>query len=464
MNLLNEFKRHLSEGRFFSSQNRLLVAVSTGVDSMTLVDLLQRLPVDQRPFIMVAHVNHHLRKQSSQEEQFVRQYCQQHDLPLVVHQWPSAEHPQTGIETAARDMRYRFFAQVMADHDLDTLVTAHHGDDLAETMLMKLTRGGQLNQLIGIADQRSFHNGRLVRPLLPFSKATLVSYARHRNLRWYEDVTNRDLGIQRNRYRHEIIPLLKKENPQFLRHLYSYHQQLCAAIDLNDRLIGEQLSTMVNHAGQLELRKLRAESLQSQGVIIRRWLEHSQVRDLKQTQIDEIVASLANPQKPQLTIDLPHDFQLIKDYSVVSVKKRNKVSVQPQSPSDSVVKFEHWYLLDADHQLAVSTTSDFFDNEKDKVMEMWLPKEQFPLHIRQWQPGDQLRLKNGKHQAVRRILIDQKVPVAIRPQQRVLTLAEGQVLALVVYKWSWFDRPADYLQRWVHFYVGQRRKKGEKHE
>ncbi|KRL28764.1 tRNA(Ile)-lysidine synthetase [Limosilactobacillus frumenti DSM 13145] len=464
MNLLNEFKRHLSEGRFFDSRNRILVAVSTGVDSMTLVDLIQRLPRKQRPFIMVAHVNHHLRKQSSQEEHFLRQYCQQHELPLAVHQWQPAEHPQTGIETAARDMRYRFFAEVMGDNKLDTLVTAHHGDDLAETMLMKLTRGGQLNQLIGIADQRAFHNGRLVRPLLPFSKDTLVNYARHRNLHWYEDVTNLDLGIQRNRYRHEIIPLLKKENPQFLRHLYRYHQQLLDAVDLNEHLITERLTTMVNRAGQLELNNFATESPHFQKWILRRWLEQFPVRDLKQAQIGEIVTSLANPQKPHLVIDLPHHFQLIKDYTTVSVQKKNKVSGQPHSLSDSVVKFEHWYSLNADHQLAVAMELGFFANEQDKVMEMWLPKKQFPLRLRQWRPGDELRLRGGNHQAVRRILIDQKVPVAIRSQQKVLTLADGQILTLVGYKWSWFDRPADYLQQWVHFYVGQRHQKGEKNE
>ena len=464
MNLLNEFKRHLLEGRFFNSQNRLLVAVSTGVDSMVLVDLIQRLPSKQRPFIMVAHVNHHLRKQSNQEEQFLRQYCQQHSLPLAVHQWPPAEHPQTGIEMAARNMRYRFFAEVMTNYQLDTLVTAHHGDDLAETMLMKLTRGGQLNQLIGIADQRVFHNGWLVRPLLPFSKDTLVHYARHRNLRWYEDVTNHDLGIQRNRYRHEIIPLLKKENPQFLRHLYHYHQQLTAAVDLNEHLTAERLTTMLNHAGQLELGKLRNEPPQFQDMIIRQWLEQSQVRDLKQSQIREIVTGLANPHKPHLTIDLPHHFQLIKDYSRAFVQKENKVGSKPQSLSDSVVKFEHWCSFDTGYQLAVSTTPDFFNDEQTEIMEMWLPKEQFPLHVRHWRPGDQVRLKGGHHQEVRRILIDQKAPVEIRPQQSVLTLADGRVLTLVGYKWSWFDRPADYLQQWVHFYVGQRRRQGEKHE
>ena len=96
---------------------------------------------------------------------------------MLVKHWPRATHPQTGIEAAARRFRYQFFAEVMAARQSPILLTAHHQNDLAETMLMKLVRGGQLNQLVGIEAVRSFAGGRLVRPLLPFSKQQLRAYA-----------------------------------------------------------------------------------------------------------------------------------------------------------------------------------------------------------------------------------------------------------------------------------------------
>ena len=88
--------------RFFSSSNTLVVAVSTGVDSMVLLDLLQNLPKLRRHRLIVAHVNHHLRTQSTAEEAFLRTYCRQRNLPLEVAQWAVAEHPAKGIEAAAR--------------------------------------------------------------------------------------------------------------------------------------------------------------------------------------------------------------------------------------------------------------------------------------------------------------------------------------------------------------------------
>ena len=140
--------------RFFSSSNTLVVAVSTGVDSMVLLDLLQNLPKLRRPRLIVAHVNHHLRTQSTAEEAFLRTYCRQRSLPLEVAQWAVAEHPAKGIEAAARRFRYAFFATVMDKYQAQAVATAHHQDDLAETVLMKLIRGGRIEQLGALRWQR----------------------------------------------------------------------------------------------------------------------------------------------------------------------------------------------------------------------------------------------------------------------------------------------------------------------
>ena len=202
---------------------------------MVLLDLLQHLSSKNRPQIIVAHMNHELRKQSQLEERFIRQYCKQNDLKLAVAHWPQDLHPQTGVENAARQARYQFFREVMKDNQASILLTAHHQNDLAETMLMKMARGGQLSQLVGIRDWRPFASGTLIRPLLPFSKQQLKKYALQHHLKWYEDKTNKDLNIQRNRFRHAIIPMLEEENPQLLSHLESYHQQLTDLLAWRDQ-------------------------------------------------------------------------------------------------------------------------------------------------------------------------------------------------------------------------------------
>lgn len=149
---------------------------------MVLLTLLQRLPVAHRPKLIVAHVDHQLRQQSQVERQFITTYCQQHRLPLEVAVWPLAAHPATGIEAAAREFRYAFFERVMKQTHATTLVTAHHANDQAETVLMKLIRGGDLTQLVGIRTEQPFGSGRLVRPLLRIDKATLLAYAQTNHL------------------------------------------------------------------------------------------------------------------------------------------------------------------------------------------------------------------------------------------------------------------------------------------
>lgn len=451
--LQQAFERHLIRSRFFTYHDKVVVAVSTGVDSMVLLDLLQRLPTSYRPQIIVAHMNHELRAQSQLEEQFIQQYCKQHDLPLEIAHWPKAQHPQNGVENAARQARYRFFKQVLEKYSAEYLVTAHHQNDLAETMLMKLTRGGQIDQLVGIRDQRPFGKSKLVRPLLPFSKKSIRDYAQGHHLKWYEDETNNDLDIQRNRYRHEIIPLLEKENPQVLSHLTHYHQQLSELLAWRDQEVGQRLQVIVSAEGKLNVAGLLESNRFLQKGLLRQWLSNQHVHDVKEQQLSELLQILANSNKPQQTVLLPHQYKLERNYSVCVIKKVNNQINALQNPREHVIELGQWYQVDKTSMIAVSTEKAFFADEK-KLSLQWLALDQFPLRIRKWQKGDHIRLKGGQHQLVKRVLINQKVPQDQRDQQQVLIDAHGEVIWLINRKWSWFERPTDYQQAWRLCFIG----------
>lgn len=463
LELQQKFERHLQRSRFFTTHDKVVVAVSTGVDSMVLLDLLQRLPHKLKPQIIVAHLNHELRTQSLTEEKFIRQYCQQHQLKLVVAHWPQAKHPPIGVENAARQVRYRFFAKVMRQQGATILATAHHQNDLAETMLMKLTRGGLLDQLVGIADERPFADGKLVRPLLPFSKASLRQYARVRQLKWYEDQTNTDLAIQRNRFRHQIIPVLEQENPQLLDELASYHQQLQELLAWRQRVVDDHFARVVDQAGHLIIDALLQNDAYLQQQLLRRWLNWQQVFNLKTNQLTELLAALQNPHKPQLSISLPQQWVLEKNYAVCTVKKAVNPDQTLQKRQEHVLKLEQWYQVNDTSMMAVATDKHFY-HASDQVMSLWLSPAQWPLRLRQWESGDRLRLKNGHHQRVKRVLIDQKVPADQRAQQLVLVDAQGTVVWLIGRKWSWFDRPQNYQQAWQPYFIGIKNKRSKVNE
>lgn len=445
--ILKQFERHLEQGRFFAKDDLVIVAVSTGVDSMALLDLLQRLPAGRRPRLLVAHVNHELRDQSTVEEAYLTDYCRQAGLSLRVAHWPKEDHPEHGVEEAARHFRYAFFKRLLTEYHAAAVVTAHHANDLTETMLMKMTRGGQLDQLIGIRDQRPLGRGKLVRPLLPFTKAELYRYARARGLKWFEDQTNQELTVARNRYRHQIIPALERENPQLITHLLDYRAQLTELLAWRNQELARLLDTV--QAGQhLELAAFTQLPAFQQAELLRYWLEQSGVTDLKADLIDQLRRVLNNPQKPQELIELPGSSVLVKDYAECRLENINKLSSQRQKAPVYMVKLGQQYPIDKQQKLLVTTMQDA------RGMEMWLSPDQLPLTLRPWQPGDRLRLKGGGHQSVHRVLIDQKVNAGDRGSQLVLVDARGTVVWLIGRKWSWFDRPADYRQRWQRLFIG----------
>lgn len=441
--LFEQFKRNLLWDRFFRTAKTVVVAVSTGVDSMTLLSMLQRMP--HHPRLVVAHVNHELRKQSWEEERYLRQYCQQHQLELHVTHWPVADHPASGVEAAGRQVRYHFFREVKDQVGAQVVMTAHHGDDLAETMLMKLVRGGQLQQLVGIEADRPFYGATLVRPLLPFAKSQLYDYARKHRIKWYEDVTNRDLGIERNRFRHQILPALVKENSAVKRHLFEYHLDLAELLAFSDQQT-DQLIKQVSAGNALKVLAFQQLSAVSRHQILPRWLHRHGLVDFSREQLRQLDQLMMNPRRPQAELRLSKDLLFKKSYRYAKLVMA-KGNSQPQA-HQAVVKLGHWLTLSDHSQVAALIADQPVPSSAKTVGVIWLPESQLPLKLRTWRAGDRIRLKNGGHQRVERVLINQKVPQAQRRRQLVLTDAENHVLWIVGYKTTWRERPASLPADW----------------
>ncbi len=439
-------KRCLERYRFFSLKQPLVVAVSTGVDSMTLLHVLgSLLSADQ---LVVAHVNHHLRVQSQQEEQFLRQQCHQMGVRLYVDQWEN--HPQHGIENAARQERYRFFAKVMHETKAAYLLTAHHKNDLAETMLMKLLRTGDATATVGIREARPFANGQLLRPLLRVTKKSLIEYARAHQLKWYEDATNQEDMTLRNRVRHHYLPEWERENPRVVDHLLKFHDQLTELLTMKDDIVS-QLMTRIVHNGQLDI-----TSYQQQVPVIRHWLLYRWVNDqgmfaLQEQRSHQIDQFLCNQQSPSSTMMISNDLQLIKNYQQAELKKVQNLPTKNQKVSDFMVKFDHWYTRPAGDQWGI-----FSHPQERTIAELWLTGGQLPLRVRSWRPTDRIRLKSGHHQAIRRVLINQKVPLNQRQQQLVVVDRFDQVLWLIGHKTAWLDRQQVRNQRYEKRYFCQK--------
>lgn len=457
-----KFERNLAQYRFFNANETVIIAVSTGIDSMVLLELFLKLPVKQRPRLVVAHVNHELRTQSDKEEQFIRSFCEQHRLDLRVKHWPQKDHPSHGIEAAARSFRYHFFATVLQAEHASFLATAHHANDQVETMLMKLVRGGQLTQLAGIAKQRKFSSGNLIRPLLNISRAEIKAFALHEQTKWFEDSTNADLSIQRNRFRHQIIPQLQQENSAVVAHLNDYQRQLTQLLEFSHQQVQQIIQQISIDKDQLDLSLYQKLSQSARLLVLQRWLEHGQkVYDVSQAQLLEISQVLVNKTKPQVEFQLNEQTVLVKEYQCIWISKRTETDNSVTISATTVLKLNQWQKVMPQEKIGIFVPTKLRAVASDQIIEMWLPKSAMPLKLRHWRTDDVLMLKNGHHQKIRRILIDNKVVSEKRQSQLVVVDQWDNVIWVVGQKMGWLKRPLDYQNKWQHVVFVRRFDRGE---
>lgn len=206
-----EFEAFVNEQRLFSKNDRILLALSGGVDSVVLAELLLELGYT----FSAAHCNFHLRaEESNRDADFVIKWAERNGVELFVQDFDTYGYMQEkgiSLEMAARELRYSWFENIMQENQIDYLLTAHHADDSAETFFINLLRGTGIAGLHGILPK----NGNIIRPLLFATRKSILDYAESRNIQFVEDSTNSETKFLRNKIRHRVIPVLKEISPDF---------------------------------------------------------------------------------------------------------------------------------------------------------------------------------------------------------------------------------------------------------
>jgi tRNA(Ile)-lysidine synthase len=241
--LLEQVAAAIQSRRLFRARQRLLVAVSGGVDSMVLLNLLNELAARHGWRLVVAHLNHQLRgRNSDADERLVRRTAKKLGLPLVVERAAVrgfASAHKVSLEMAARAMRHEFLARTAARRRIPTVALAHHADDQLELFFLRLLRGSGGEALAGMQWRNPSPSDKsieLVRPLLGESKTALREYAAKQGIRFREDATNASLAMQRNRIRHELLPLLRRKYQPALEGVVL---RLMAVVGAEARLVGD---------------------------------------------------------------------------------------------------------------------------------------------------------------------------------------------------------------------------------
>lgn len=206
-----KFEAFVREQKLFDKNDRVLVALSGGVDSVVLATLMLRSGYT----FSVAHCNFHLRgEESNRDERFVRSWAEKNKIKLFVSEFDTYEYMQQkgiSLEMAARELRYSMFKNLMTSKGFSLLATAHHADDSAETFFINLLRGTGIAGLHGILPKHD----NIVRPLLFATRKDIFDFAKANNIPFVEDSTNEQTKFLRNKIRHRLFPLLKDLCPNF---------------------------------------------------------------------------------------------------------------------------------------------------------------------------------------------------------------------------------------------------------
>jgi tRNA(Ile)-lysidine synthase len=423
-----------------------LLAVSGGVDSMVLLDLFNQLAQKGLVSFSVIHINHQLRPESAAEQDMVVAYCEERAIPIQVVAWDHEDPANPNrSELAAREFRYAVFERMMVLNKAPFLVTAHHQNDQAETVLMRLVHGGRLKSIAGIHPYRPIHlgeglkTGYVLRPLLTVDKADLYDYAASNDVPFSEDQSNQDLAFTRNRFRQRYLPILEAEDGAVIDHLGDFALAAQATNRFADAYMDQVLKAVMrkkNDIWQVDLAALADYDLAEQVLLWQGLLGRTKVRDFaafSQDGFKRMVAFLQGD-NGQAEWRLPGGYRLVKVYDTAYIVPGGRSDFltgdSGESKTDRDLTWQDWVTVGDRVQVG------WFDEDQAKVyldqgaVLLASVGADVDLTVRDRRPGDFIRLSNGHRQKLNRFLINEKVPSGIRDDLFVLADSQQQVWGL----------------------------------
>ena len=396
--------------------DNVICAVSGGPDSMALLLILKSLKDLYHFNIIVAHVNHHLRKESDKEERYIRDFCEQKGLIFEIYDYFPRD--LKNLEAKARQARYEFFEKLIDKYNSKYLFTAHHSDDLIETILMKLVRGSTTNGYTGFKIEDKRDNYSLYRPLLLADKNQILKYLKDNKQKYFIDKTNKISLFTRNRYRLKIIPLLRKENPNINNSFLDYS----LAIDEMNIYIDKKVDEIYNNIvlnNKINLEKFNNEDIVIKKKILERFLEEEYQSDIVEINKRHInlILSITDDYSGKKTIDMPFNKVIVREYKELYFYKENHYIKNEEILDKNKVFNMFKIYLDKDGNL-----------DNNFVMRLSKKDVKLPLIIRTYKDDDTIFLNNLGTKKVKDIFKDSKVKEDIRKYYPIITDSNNKII------------------------------------
>ena len=406
----------------------LITATSGGPDSMALLSLLIKLSKTKKITIICAHVNHNLRKESQEEAIMVEKYANENNL---IFEKMEINHYEGNTENYARTQRYNFFEKLIKKYNATYLLTAHHGDDLTETILMRMVRGSSLKGYSGFQEITDKGNYKIYRPLITKTKDELLNYVKTNNIPYAVDKTNFSEEYTRNRYRLNILPILKKENKSVHLKFLKFSETL----KLYDDHINKEANEKLNKVYQNN--NLNLKLFENEDELIKRKILYQILNNLYYKNISlitdnhvELILNIIESSRPNLKINLPSKVLVIKNYQNLYFTQNTEIKPYSFTFKDKLILPNNQILIKEETE----DTSNYTIRLNSKELSL-------PLIVRTRQNGDKMEIKNlNGHKKIKDIFIDEKISETARNSWPILTDQNNQIIWLPGLKKSKFDK------------------------
>lgn len=409
----------------------VVIGVSGGPDSMALLHIMNEFKNVFGLKIICAHINHNVRVESEQERIDLENYCKKNNIIfeyIKIDSWSD-----DNFHNEARTVRYNFFEELVDNYNARFLMTAHHGDDLMETILMRIVRGSTLKGYSGFSRIVDKGNYKIVRPLITLTKAEILDFVIKNNIHYAVDSSNNEDHYTRNRYRHVVLPFLKSEDINVHKKFLKFSQTLIE----NNNYISEESNKVINKVfqnGILDISKFKALEHVIQTKIIYSILEKIYGDDLLiigDSHVD-LMFSLINSSKSNSSIYLPNGVIVIKSYDELSFDYTESEYEKYDIEIKDLVNLTNGMMIEKVESSNDTTNYTIRLNSKELKL---------PLRVRNRKNGDRINVKglNGSKK-VNDIFIDDKVKKSLRETWPVVVDSNNTIVWVPGLKKSNLDK------------------------
>ena len=428
---MNQVLDFLNKNAILNDSDSVVIGLSGGPDSMVLLHCLIEYRKKYNFKIICAHVNHGLRKESEEEAIFVKKYCDENN---IIFEFIKLEIEDKFSEALGHKLRYEFFDKIVTKYNSKYLFTAHHGDDLVETILMKIVRGANINGYLGFSSIVKNEKYTILRPLIECTKDEILKYAEENNIPFVIDLSNYDTTYTRNRYRKYILPKLKEEDNNVHLKFLQFSNTLQEYDNFINSIVDKEYTNVVSN-NKIDVDRIKNYNKLIIERIIYRWLNtiySNQINEINKRHIDSIIDLIYN-EKPNIIISLPY-YSFIKEYNKIAIYEHLNIEDYKYEIKDKVNLPNNKVIKVVDETNDTSNYVTHLDSTKIKL----------PLYVRNYRQGDKMTIKNMEgHKKINDIFINEKISLNQRDSYPVVVDSNGEIIWLPGIKKSAFDTKKD---------------------